>query len=184
MTSNVLFLLSSSREHGNSETLARLAAESLPVGSKVTWLRLSEYPLPPFEDLRHSSGYGDPEGVSKALLEATLAADHIVFVTPVYWYSVSAPLKRLLDEWSAWLRAPNANFKARMAEKSFWGIVSTSGDDEHATPTLKTLEFCAAYFGARWAGCLLGHANKPGEVLNDNIALEAAKAFFALDGEC
>jgi multimeric flavodoxin WrbA len=173
-----LFLLSSSRAVGNSEQLARLAAQSLPEGATAIWLRLTEYPLPPFEDLRHSDGYGSPSGVSAALLEATLAADQIVFVTPVYWYSVSAPLKRFLDEWSAWLRAPNANFKARMAEKTFWGIVTTTGDFEHAEPTFKTLEFSAAYFGARWGGRLLGNGNKPGEVMTDAAALELARHLF------
>lgn len=176
---NYLFLLSSSRVNGNSETLARTAAESLPAGSEATWLRLTDCPLPPFEDLRHSSGYGDPKGISRELLEATLEADHIVFVTPVYWYSVSAPLKRYLDEWSAWLRAPSANFKARMAQKTYWAIVSTSGDAEHAAPTLNTLEFCAEYFGARWAGHLLGTGSKPGDVLGDTAAIDAAKLFFS-----
>jgi multimeric flavodoxin WrbA len=174
-----LFLLSSSRVNGNSETLARAAAESLPAGAEATWLRLGDHPLPPFEDLRHSSGYGDPEGTSKFLLEATLEADHVVFVTPVYWYSVSAPLKRYLDEWSAWLRAPSANFRARMAQKTYCAIVSTSGDAEHAAPTLKTLEFCAEYFSALWRGALLGNGSKPGDVLRDAAALEAAKTFFS-----
>lgn len=48
MTSHILFLPSSSREHGNSETLATLAAKSF-VGSSTPWLRLSNDPLPPFE---------------------------------------------------------------------------------------------------------------------------------------
>ena len=45
------------------------------------------------------------------------------------------------------------------------------------------LKLYAAYFGARWASRLLGHANKPGEVLKDRVALEAARQFFTQDVE-
>ncbi len=167
-----LYLLGSSRVNGNAEQLARAAA---PDGADITWLRLDDHPLPPFEDLRHSSGYGDPTGTSKFLLEATLAADHIVFVTPIYWYSVSTPLKRYLDEYSAWLRASGANFRARMAEKQFSAILVSSGDAEHAEPAVKTLAYTAWYFDAQWRGHVLGNGSKPSEVLSDTAALEASR---------
>jgi multimeric flavodoxin WrbA len=179
MENTYLFLLGSSRANGNAETLARTAAEYLPSGCEMTWLRLDDQPLPPFQDLRHSTGYGEPEGTSKALLEATLAADHIVFVTPVYWYSVSTPLKRYLDEWSAWLRSPSAGFRALMAQKTFSAVVASSGAREEAQPTFQTLELCASYFGARWNGVLFGSGSKPGDVLHDTDALEAARTFFS-----
>jgi NAD(P)H-dependent FMN reductase len=50
---NYLFLLGSTRAGGNTEALARLAAEQLPADVKQTWLRLSDLPIEPFKDIRH-----------------------------------------------------------------------------------------------------------------------------------
>lgn len=103
-----LFVLGSSRSEGNTELLARRAAEQLPSDVEQQWLSLAEHPLPDFLDLRHDSEYlNSPTGDTPArLLDATLAATDIVIASPVYWYSVSALTKRYLDYWSGWLRTP------------------------------------------------------------------------------
>ena len=94
---NFLFLVASARENGNTETLARHAAKSLLEGSVQTWLRLNDLPLPPFEDIRHSVGvYPEPVGHARTLLQATLNATDLVFVAPVYWYSLPASAERYL----------------------------------------------------------------------------------------
>ena len=113
---NVTFLVASARANGNSEQLARHGASALPESIEQHWLVLGDHPLEPFQDLRHG-GYAEPTGHAKTLVEATLAADHIVFVAPVYWYSVPAPLKLYLDYWSHWMRVDSLDFKARMAQK-------------------------------------------------------------------
>lgn len=183
-TRKFLFLIASARENGNTELLARHAAKGLREGSTQVWLRLTDLPLPAFEDIRHSLGvYPEPVGHARTLLQATLQATDIVFVAPVYWYSLPASAKRYLDEWSAWLRVPELDgqkleFKARMAHKTFWAISASSGDAEHARALFLTLEYSAAYFGARWGGRLLGNGSKPGEVLGDAPALEAASILF------
>ena len=176
---HVLFLLASARENGNAEQLARIAAESLLAGTTETWLRLRDYPLAPFEDLRHTVGvYPQPQGNEKPLLDATLSATDIVFVTPVYWYSVPTDLKRYLDEWSAWLRVPDLNFRERMRGKRYWTVSNSTGTPEQAQPMFGTLRLCAAFFGAEVSGELLGNGSKPGDVLNDRSAIEAARTFF------
>ncbi|MGW3654188.1 hypothetical protein ACWD6R_00025 [Streptomyces sp. NPDC005151] len=70
------FLLGSSRTDGNTEELARLAAEQLPPGTEQRWLNLNELTLPDFEDLRHEGdgGYRAPTGNAATLLDATLVA--------------------------------------------------------------------------------------------------------------
>jgi NAD(P)H-dependent FMN reductase len=180
-----LFLIASAREGGNSEILALHAAKGLPEGSSQAWLRLPDLPLPPFEDIRHSIGvYPEPVGHAKTLLEATLASTDLVFVAPVYWYSLPTSAKRYLDEWSAWLRVPEFHgqkleFKARMKDKTLWAISASSGDLEEAQPLLRTLELSAEYMHMRWGGFALGSGSKPGEVLNDASALEAASRLFS-----
>lgn len=114
MSRSFLFLLGSSRPGGNTELLARKAAEQLPGDVEQRWLSLAEHPLPDFEDLRHDSDHARPtEGNEGLLLNATLAATDIVVTSPLYWYSVSAHTKRYLDYWSGWLRTPASTSRPR-----------------------------------------------------------------------
>ena len=44
----------------------------------------------------------------------------LFFVSPVYWYSISSPLKAFIEHWSETLQDKRyPNFKAQMAEKDF-----------------------------------------------------------------
>lgn len=77
-----LFLNASTREPGhmgNTEWLARQAAAALPGNSLQTWHHLARMNLPVFVDQRHTTGtYAPAQGDMKTLLDATLAATHIV----------------------------------------------------------------------------------------------------------
>ncbi|MBZ3907289.1 flavodoxin family protein [Streptomyces griseiscabiei] len=180
MTRRFLFVLGSSRPDGNSEMLARAAAEQLPGDVERRWLDLAEHRLPDFEDLRHDSDHVRPEGDSRAvLLDATLAATDLVIVSPLYWYSVSAHVKRYLDHWSGWLRTPGLDFKQTMAGRTLWGVTALAHEEEEvAEPLVGTLNNSAAYLGMRFGGVLLGNGSKPGDVLRDTAALTRAKTFF------
>lgn len=107
MTRRFLFLTGSTRPDGNTELLARRAADQLPADVERRWIDLARHPLPEFEDLRHDSDHTRPtEGNARLLLDATLAATDIVIASPLYWYTLSTPVKRYLDHWSGWLRTP------------------------------------------------------------------------------
>ncbi|MFD5077442.1 flavodoxin family protein [Streptomyces sp. NPDC058371] len=181
MSRSFLFLLGSSRTDGNTELLARRAAEQLPTDVEQRWLSLAEHPLPDFEDLRHDSDHVRPtEGAAGLLLDATLAATDIVIASPLYWYSVSASTKRYLDYWSGWLRTPNTDFKATLAGRTLWGVTALAHPEEEvAAPLIGTLSNSAAYMEMRFGGVLLGNGSKPGDVLEDSAALARAKTFFA-----
>jgi multimeric flavodoxin WrbA len=176
---SVLFLLGSSRAAGNTETLARLAAETLPADVRQRWLWLEDLPLPDFHDVRHTAQRIPPEptGNERLLLEATLEATDIVIASPLYWYSVSASVKRYLDYWSGWLYLPNTSFKAVMSQKTLWGVsvAEELGQEEHLVGTLRR---SAHFLKMRWGGVLVGNGNRPDDVLNDAPALVAAKSFF------
>ncbi|MZF89364.1 NAD(P)H-dependent oxidoreductase [Streptomyces sp. SID5643] len=180
MTRRFLFVLGSARAEGNSQLLARRAAEQLPPDVEQEWLDLTEHPVPDFEDLRHDSDHVRPtEGNVARLLDATLAATDIVIVSPLYWYSVSAQTKRYLDYWSGWLRTPGLDFKATMAGRTLWGVTALAHTQEVvADPLVGTLHNSAAYLGMRFGGVLLGNGSKPGDVLTDDAALTRAKTFF------
>ena len=89
-----LFLVASAREEGAAETLAGRAAQALAAIDEPRWLRLGDLPLEPFIDIRHEGDgtYPEPGGHARTLLDATLRTD-LVFVVPVYWYSLPARAK-------------------------------------------------------------------------------------------
>jgi multimeric flavodoxin WrbA len=181
MTRRFLFVLGSSRTEGNTELLARRAAEQLPGDVEQEWIDLAEHPLPDFVDVRHDRDCVRPtEGNAALLLDATLAATDIVIVSPLYWYSVSAHVKRYLDHWAGWLRVSGLDFQARLAGRTLWGVTALAHEEQGAAdPLVGTLNNSAAYMGMRFGGVLLGNGSKPGDVLADTEALTRAKTFFA-----
>ena len=174
-------MLGSTRHDGNSERLARRAARSLPSTDEQRWLHLVDHPLPPFHDTRHADGYDAPEGNARLLADATLAATDLVIVTPVYWYSLTWPVKLYLDHWSAWMRRPELAWKATLAGRALWAIVVDADEPTAGTtdPTVDSLRRTADYMAMRWRGALIGHANHPGEIEADHAALAAAATYFA-----
>ncbi|MFG3206914.1 flavodoxin family protein [Streptomyces sp. NPDC048192] len=184
MSRRFLFVLGSARTEGNTELLARAAAEQLPAGVEQRWIRLAEHPLPDFVDLRHDSDHVRPpsDSTTGLLLDATLAATDIVIASPLYWYSVSGLTKRYLDYWSAWLRTPGVDFRATLAGRTLWGVAALADSEPSvADPYAGTLNNSAAYLGMRFGGVLLGNGSAPGDVLKDTDALARAKTFFAQD---
>jgi len=174
------FLITSARRDGNTELLTRKAAESLSDHDQQLWLRLSDLPLSPFEDIRHSVGvYPEPSGNERILFDATLCATDLVFSVPLYWYSVPTSAKHYLDYWSAWLRVPGADFRQRMAGKTLWGICVLSEEDRRrADPLINMLANTADYLKMDFGGVLLGYGSRPGDVMSDTEALTRARTFF------
>jgi NAD(P)H-dependent FMN reductase len=179
-TPHYLFLVASTREPGhigNTEWLAAQAAKALPAHAHQTWLHLAALDMPPFVDLRHTAGtYPLPEGDLKRLLDATMAASHIVLVAPVYWFSIPSPLKTCLDHWSAWLRVPGLGFKEAMQAKTL-SLVTTSGDRTKAQPMIDSVALCAGFFPMAWGGALWGKGGPPRAVEADSAALAVAATF-------
>ena len=174
-----LFVTASARPGGNSVTLARVAAAALPPDTVQDWRDLPASALPDFHDLRHSGGYDAPRGQAADLALATMNATDIVFVAPLYWYSLPAPAKLYLDHWSHWQRFPALGFRAAMAEKSLWLIMAhASSTPDEIAPAITPLRLTAAYMGMVWAGALLGDANTPGSVFQDQRAMGQAANFF------
>jgi len=176
-----LFILGSARPNGNTELLARLAARSLPEDTDQRWLSLLHDPLPLFEDIRHNEvrKYIVANETEQKYLDATLAATDIVIASPVYWYSLSASSKLYLDHWSAWMRLPDVDFRARMAGKKLWGVTVLSDEALLGVhPLIETLRLSADYMDMQFGGVLLGYGNRPGDILSDPPSLERAEMFF------
>ena len=177
-----MFLIGSARSGGNTELLARHAANFLPAGVQQNWVSLREHPLPIFEDIRHEDGrsYKVATESESILLNATLAATDLVIASPVYWYSVSASVKLYLDHWSGWMRVEGVEMRKRMEGKRMWCVTALSDEDfSVAKPVIETLRLSAEYMKMTFAGTLIGYGNRPNEVLKDEASMERASRFFA-----
>jgi multimeric flavodoxin WrbA len=181
-TRSFLFLLAGARPDGNTQLLARAAAEQLPSGTEQRWVDLVVR-LPDYQDSRHAAEPWPEQEENEALLhEATLAATDVVIASPLYWYSLSSYAKRYLDYWSKWLRTPDPEFRAKMSGRTLWGVTAMAHTEEEvARPLELTLQHTAAYMGMRFGGVLLGNGSRPGQVLEDERALRRAKTFFATE---
>ncbi|WP_031073346.1 flavodoxin family protein [Streptomyces sp. NRRL S-118] len=174
-----LFVLGSSRSDGNTEMLARAAAEQLPADVPQRWIDLTRVPLPDFQDGRHESEAWQAAEPEETLRQATLEATDIVIASPLYWYSLSAHTKRYLDYWSGWLAVPGSDFKRRMAGRTLWGVtVMADRGEARADGLVTTLNHTAAYLGMNFGGVLLGNGSRPGQVRADERAMIRAKTFF------
>ncbi|RGP37727.1 flavodoxin family protein [Pseudotabrizicola alkalilacus] len=171
-----LFLLSSARTGGNTEQLARHAAQTL--ACPCDWLDLTTLALPDFCDPRPALP-GPPSGVLAQVLDRMRAASDICFVAPVYWYSLPTPAKLLLDHWSGFLDQPGLEFPLWIRHKRLWLITTRADPDPSvATPSETMLRRTADWLGMSWGGALHGVADAPGEIVKD-AAWQQAGAFFA-----
>ncbi|MBU7597890.1 NAD(P)H-dependent oxidoreductase [Streptomyces sp. P38-E01] len=183
-----LFVLGSSRTGGNTEVLARAAADQLPPQISQRWVDLKHVRLPDFRDGVHQGHQGYEEGVfpggeaERQLYEATVSATDIVFAAPMYWYGMPAQLKRYFDYWSGWLNAPSLEFQQRMAGRRLWNIAARADPrDEMAEGLIAQLTNAAAFMGMSYGGALLGRGVARRDIYRDQAALARAKTFFRQD---
>ena len=175
----LLYLLASGRTGGNAEAMARHAAAAHPSHEHV-FLRLSDHPLPPFVDYRRREDYAALrlDEPTRYVYESTVAADILVFVAPVYWYSFPSDLKRYLDHWSTWMRVPGLDFRAAMAGKRLLLLSAMAGEElAEAEPLVRAAELTAGYMRMAWVGSVVATgASEAGEVLEREGVLAAAVA--------
>jgi multimeric flavodoxin WrbA len=146
--SSAIALLASSRRHGNTGQLIDRIAQEL--GIEVVDLaekRISAY------DYQHRNRGDDFE----PLMRRVLAFEHILFATPVYWYSVSAPMKVFLDRMSDFLDLPELLEDGRRLRGKRAYVVCTSVYDEAPASFVAAFADTFNYLGMRFEG--VAHAN-------------------------
>ncbi len=125
---NVLIISASPRKGGNSDTLCdQFAKGAAEAGHEVEKIRLAE------KNVGFCSGCYACQKLKKCvkkddaneIIEKMLSADVIVLATPVYFYSMNAQLKALIDRTvSRW------DDFGRFKGTEFW-LVITAADESH-----------------------------------------------------
>lgn len=109
--------------------------------------------LPDFTVGGYSYDHLNAEDAFGPIADAMVAADKIVFATPVYWYAMSAPLKVFFDRLSDLTENRKAQGKA-LAGKSVWMIATgteTELPEGFEVPFARTADyFDMIYHGAAY----------------------------------
>jgi len=116
-----LILFSSANKQGNT---AKVVSEvSTPIKTEVIdidLLRITPY--------NYDNNY--PADDFYPLVEKMLLADSIVFASPIYWHSVTAPMKALIDRMTELLDVKELKPKARQLEGKRGFVVTSSASPE------------------------------------------------------
>ncbi|MDD3816194.1 MAG: flavodoxin family protein [Desulfocapsaceae bacterium] len=124
---HILIILGSPRKNGNSETLAQNVAAGIEQhpDTTVEFIRLNDLQISPCQ------GCGGCNKTSTCVINDDMTAlyekvdncDHLILVSPIYFYGLSAQSKAFIDR-----------FQARWARKYLLGI--SFRKDEHRQGTL------------------------------------------------
>ncbi|MRX71614.1 flavodoxin family protein [Bacillus lacus] len=171
-------LYGSSRENGNSEQLASIVLENVPHTAKY----LRNLTVFPITDLRHdSSGFQDQHDDYDELIREFMEHDTFIFVTPLYWYGMSGSMKDFFDRWSQAMRSSNYSLKENLKGKRAFVLI-TGGDNPRvkALPLVQQFQYIFDFVSISFEGYVIGKANQPGDILNDDRAITEAKLLRSL----
>lgn len=172
MSKKVLILSGSPRKGGNSDMLCNeFMKGALEGGNKVEKVRVSEKNIGYCKACyycRKSGGECAVKDDMAEILQKMIDADVLVFASPVYFYSIDAQLKTLIDRTVArWTQVKN---------KEFYYIMTAADSENQAMDTtlacLRGYADCVS--GAKEKGVIYGtgvHEN--GEVVNTSAMKKA-----------
>lgn len=143
--SNAISLFSSARRNGNTGTLIDIVAKM----SKMDVINLDQLNISPF-DYEHKNKDDD----FLPLMEKILNHQHIVFSSPVYWYSVTPAMKAFLDRISDLLIFPQLLEMGHQLRGKTGHIVTTSAHQELSPLFKGAFETTFKYLGMNNGGAL------------------------------
>ena len=137
-------LLSTSRKHGNTSSLV----EAINKHSQIDVYDLKDYQISPF-DYEHKNSDDDFIPLIKNLLQY----DHLIFASPVYWYSMTAQMKVFFDRISDLLHVEKS--LGRQLRTKVCLLVSTGASPEPERSFEEVFINSFDYLGMKYKGMLL-----------------------------
>jgi len=169
----IVVIHGSTRDNGNTEYLTYKAVAK----EGGTHIYLRNHLIQPITDYRHTEeGFPPAEDDHEKLIDQMLEHDVIVFSTPIYWYSMSGIMKTFIDRFSQILRTPGySHFREELKKKKVY-LIAVGGDNPHikGLPLVQQMNYICQFYGMTFAGYVIGKASKPGEIIHDTNALQAA----------
>ncbi len=174
----ILIFAGSPRKEGNSAILAgRVAAGAEASGAKVETFFLHGMDIRPCDACEACRDKSETDCILdddlRDLFPKIRQADAIVIASPIYWFTVSAQTKLLMDRWYA-LGGPEGHaFKGKR-----FGIVLTYADADPfssgAVNALRTFQDGLNYVGAASIGMVYGSAWEAGEIKKNKEVMQKA----------
>jgi multimeric flavodoxin WrbA len=183
----VLALLGSPRKAGNTDILLDAAFEPLAEAGHATQkIYVYNLEISPcrahFTCQKHPETPGcDIEDDMLHVHDEVLAADLLLFATPVYMNGLSAQLKCVLDRMYALLKfSPDHAFARSLVQGQKWALLVTSGGDafEGADLVVNQLRRMAGFAGCSWLGQFCAPMlTSPEKTRANALLLQRAQAF-------
>jgi multimeric flavodoxin WrbA len=178
MAQSIIALVSSPRRNGNSTLLAqRIADGAKAAGARVEMFNLHRMHIKPCTACDKCHTADDKLCVLKddmqKLYANILAADGIIYASPIYWFTVSAQLKLVMDRCYA-LGGPSGY--ALKGKKM--AVALTYGDNDPfrsgAVNALRMFQDAFAYVEAELVGSVYGTGLEPGDILKNKPVMKEA----------
>ncbi|THH39954.1 flavodoxin family protein [Neolewinella litorea] len=139
--SKTLIILGSARGDGNTAVAARALKEE--IGGKI--IDLLDHRVAPFD-------YGNDYPVNDefiSLIKRVVIYDRLILASPVYWYSMSGPMKQFLDRFTD-LLTYHRDLGTRLRGKEL-GVLSCSGEAQVNGGFYEPFRLTADYLGMPYA---------------------------------
>jgi multimeric flavodoxin WrbA len=174
----ILILMGSPRKEGNSAALSeRLAFGATKAGAHVETLYLHGMDISPCTGCDGCQGEEATGCIIADAMQGIYGklktADAIVFASPVYWFSVSAQLKIVIDR----MYAVGLGDKNILKGKNLGILLAYADPDPFvsgAANALRMFQDISAYLGTTIAGMVYGTASEPGEIRNNDKLMKEA----------
>jgi multimeric flavodoxin WrbA len=141
----VTIVMGSARADGNTASAVQHLRRLLGSGARLA--DLSAITICPFDYAR-----SDDRDDFQSVVRTILAGEHIIFATPVYWYSMSGVMKIFFDRLTDLLIDPdNRRIGCALAGRNVW-LLATGTDDCLPSGFHEPFAKTAAYFGMVWRG--------------------------------
>nr|MDO8109152.1 flavodoxin family protein [Candidatus Sigynarchaeota archaeon] len=176
---NVLVVLGSPKKNGNSAILANKLVEGVKeAGADVESVYLQGLKIAPCSACDACVKNPKAGCVIKddmiPLYKKIEKATAIVFVSPTYWFNISAQLKLFIDR--SYALRPGEN-KYAFSDKKV-GIIMTFADTDPFTSgaanALHSFQDICNFVGAKIIGIVYGSAEHPGEIEKNETVMKAA----------
>jgi len=174
----VLILMGSPRKTGNSAVLAEhLANGAMGVGAHVETLYIHGMDINPCTGCDECQGE-DANGcvINDGMQDVygkLREADSLIFASPIYWFSVTAQLKMVIDR----IYAVGGGDKNIFTGKTLGVLLAYADSDPFTSGAINALRMfqdISAYLGTVIAGAVYGSAFEAGEIAGNSEVLKQA----------
>lgn len=174
----LLALIGSPRKEGNTDIMAdQLLAAAGELGGDTSKIYLDDYHVRPIGEVGDNSRHRDDprsDDDFPALLERFLAADVIVWSTPVYWQGPSAQMKCFLDRMSSYFNC--AEYVERFKGKGHVVLCAFGRPEQkHGEWITEPMKLTAEVLHGTYLGDVCVSVYEKGKVREMPEALEACR---------